>query len=335
MNYQKKYLYYKKKYLELKNQTGGNTLILSGPSAIYYYKHTKLNKKIIILGDIHNSFEGICNDKNSIDIITYLKNLFQTKIKLDLFIEADIPDKYQLLHGLNKKQLFDKSSDFITGVIEFSIDNYKKEKSKRIHFTDIRNNILGFKEFKQFDNVIKFLYNVETFKKDTNLFDFYMEYNNYINRSIFIIFEYIRDFMKDNGIKLEYNPNLPDIFVKEINKSHPNILKKLFPITLKYIVNYLDIITDEELKINNLDEINDIYKKCMLAIAAINDIYTVLRILKNDDIINCILYVGKAHCHIFYEYLTALEFDMTKYQLSKETSIRCLPNIEDFESFFK
>jgi hypothetical protein len=45
LNYNLKYLKYKKKYLELKNQKGGIKLNLSGPVSIYYYTNKKFNKK--------------------------------------------------------------------------------------------------------------------------------------------------------------------------------------------------------------------------------------------------------------------------------------------------
>ena len=46
-------------------QIGGGRINISGPVDIRYYINKKLKKKIIVIGDIHNSKDGVCNKKSN------------------------------------------------------------------------------------------------------------------------------------------------------------------------------------------------------------------------------------------------------------------------------
>ena len=76
-----KYQKYKYKYQQLKKllentktdvQTGGDSYKINGPVSLYLYK-SKLNKKILLLGDYHGSWENMCVNYSNPNI----KNLYQ------------------------------------------------------------------------------------------------------------------------------------------------------------------------------------------------------------------------------------------------------------------
>ena len=56
MNYKNKYVKYKQKYIELKNQFGGNSYTLIGPVNFVYFYNIIEHKSIILMGDFHDSF---------------------------------------------------------------------------------------------------------------------------------------------------------------------------------------------------------------------------------------------------------------------------------------
>ena len=99
MNYEK-YLKYKNKYLELKNQIGGNDIIVesfSGSNSFYYYKITDKespynNKKILLYGFIH-LYDRRCLDcdehNNCYPISSYIEKVAETKC-IDVFQEVNI-----------------------------------------------------------------------------------------------------------------------------------------------------------------------------------------------------------------------------------------------------
>ena len=309
-------------------QIGGGRINISGPVDIRYYINKKLKKKIIVIGDIHNSKDGVCNKKsNSMTITEYLNKLLDTNLNLDIFIEEIIPD---LKHIYNKNRYIKYGNDFISEIINFGIKNYKKDKTKRIHFTDIRNSFLGHESFKKLEMILDLFDNVKDKNKFINLFKFYNEYCNDHIETIFTIYNELNN--KTFTDKINYS----ELLMKVIRKSDKMIVDKILKITIDYIRQYLDILFSEY-KDNeqNYELIFNIYKKGIYAEAAINDIYTILRILKNDDIKNSIIYVGKAHCDIFSKYLKILEFEpLEKYINRDDKYIRCMENVISFEDFF-
>ena len=73
MNYKRKYIKYKKKYLELKIQLGGAAPNIAGPISFYYLKTVESKKQILLLGDIHTSLDSI--PSNYTDVVTFIKQL--------------------------------------------------------------------------------------------------------------------------------------------------------------------------------------------------------------------------------------------------------------------
>lgn len=345
MNSKDKYLKYKNKYLELKKQIGGNLGMienLSGPTSIDYYINPTINKRIIVLGDIHNSMEGVCDvDANTMDIVDYFEELIKTDINLDFFIEKDIPDKYQLYYGLKIDKLMgDYSIDFMKKVWKFSFNNYKKNPTKKLHFTDNRNKLLGHETFMSFGTIFELLQKINSFNEDINLKDFFYEYNKVLIENLFIFGKLLRKIqllkLEDIIIEEPDEKYLPENLIKEIKKSTPAVLNKVSSVIKKYYEGFFDMLFDESLVINltNLRYLDILYSRGQLLEAVVSDLYTILRIMKDDDIQNCILYVGQAHGQIMHDYLTELGFNLVRHNVSEETQYRCIKNIIPFHSFF-
>jgi len=67
MNNYEKYKKYKNKYLKKREQKGGY-ISISCPSIIEYYENKDINKKIIVIGDIHGGMDELCESED-MDII--------------------------------------------------------------------------------------------------------------------------------------------------------------------------------------------------------------------------------------------------------------------------
>jgi hypothetical protein len=334
-----KYLKYKKKYNELKKQVGGIGEIksLQGPVSIDYYTNDN-GKKIIVMGDIHHSLEGGCTKKDDMmEIPKYLNEIFQLDSSIlssvDFFIETDIPLKPQLKSG-NLDQI--NSIDYLSQLGDLAITNYKKNPTRRMHFTDIRGKELqGFNVFYKFEHLLYLLHNIHSFKKDMSLFNFFYDHIESFTKSLF----HHGHILKEK--KFDYMIGLSEHLLKELDKSYksnPDIVNKLSKITLNYIRPYLDIMLDEKnqpnITLDNLDKLEKIYDLGKYASAALNDLYLILRIMKNDEFNNCILYVGKNHCEIICNYLTSIGFKINKCIRSNEPNIRCVSDILPFHEFF-
>jgi hypothetical protein len=374
MNYQSKYLKYKEKYLKLQNQKGGTNINLSGPVSIHYYENIKLNKKIIVLGDYHKpGEEGICNfigrTENDIPIEPYLYKLFDDKsINFDFFIEMDIPDKESLISGIvSSSYPLQYGQNFIRDIGLFGFKKYKKDPNKKVHFTDIRDNIYGYKEFCSFRFIPKLIDQIAAFKEEVNLLGFYKAFTGDFTNSCVALLDYINKIEnpshQNNFNEFAnnfYNKILPNILIKEINRTNPLIVKKLIIITKKYIEEYLKELEIKDRLINllNIDELYIINQKGFLVTIAIMDLYTVLRIIKSKDISNSIIYTGALHTKTIKEYFLELDFNMIKeienidndlmdnsskahgdeffINLQKKNPLfRCLRDITSFEEFFK
>jgi hypothetical protein len=97
---------------------------------------------------------------------------------------------------------------------------------------------------------------------------------------------------------------------------------------------------------NHLTLLKELYYDGIIASACLADVYTILRILKNNDITNSIVYVGYLHSKIIYEYLTSIGFRYVKEigntkkvdeQLKNGNSdflIRCVKDAIPFDYFF-
>lgn len=278
---------------------------VDGPNKINYYSYK--NKKIIVIGDIHGDYNGKCDD-NNINIIEYLKKI---KSNVDIFIEERIPNNKLLNNKIN-------NIDYMSEIINYGKLEYKKNKNKRFHFTDVRYDLNGHELFRGFNILQKYIN-----KNLINIFDEFI--NNYVNQ-IYEIFLFI----KDNNIK----NNIPYYFHKEyikLKKNNNNIFNKLNPI----LFNYIDKFIGNYVNIKNDSEINNIYKLGMNAGAAIADFYTISRIMKSNEYNNCILYVGVAHLDIIHDYLININFK-NDYNLSSNiNNFRCIDNLIDFDEYFR
>ena len=319
LNYKNKYLKYKNKYLNLKKQIGGNLdniNKLSGPVSVDYYNNDKINKKIIVLGDIHNGMDNICiQDDNTMDIISYYNELYKTDIKIDFFIEQDIPSKESLINPSLLKQV-PHINDYISGILDFCIKNYKKNLTKRIHFSDIRGYFKDFNKFVDLDECISFFY----FYK-SQLVDFHS------------LLRLLKTKLEESNY--ESNENIPEQLLKEFRKTNPDIIEKLVPKIIVYINEYINLIDDDKNSEDmNLIKLQNIYNFCSYIISYISDLYVVLRLIKNDDINNIILYVGLAHAKIYYNLFNDLKINLIQHIESENPLYRCIKNIIPFNKFF-
>lgn len=357
VDYRHKYLKYKSKYLDAKGEcsmAGGmndeqgrsmttshisqkytkddsNDIYISGPSSIIVYKNTVLDKIIIVIGDIHGSNEDTCpDDFKALTIVDYMKNLFTTSdIPLDVFIEEYIPDKFSRKEGkLKLKTDIQSGIDYIGELTKLYQSYYKKKDNIRIHFTDIRNQLSGFESYVNFKKIINEIiiyidsFNETFYEGDWNLFKAIFNIQHYYIDSLTSISKYIEE---PNSV---YKDLVPEYLLKEIERTDPEITKLLLPITSKYINQYLEIAfaKNSNITLKTLDNLNDWFYKGIDAAASLTDLYTILRIMKNKDIKNSILYVGNKHITILDDYLSKIGFTIHyKYESDLDKSdFRCI-----------
>jgi len=349
--YDYKYNKYKIKYLNLKiNQTSGsmmrtlNTIkYISGPIVIKYLSNDFLNKKIIIMGDKHEDKEGVCPMLDSITITDYIQRIIidNTSI-IDFFIEIDLPRHRSSVSQINQFQNgIGSDIDFMRELKYIAFDNYKKNPNFRIHFTDIRYSIDGWKEFDIFDSVLNHGKKNDPDIAVRNIFRLYktitIKYNTFLTQ----LYSIINQLCKDATDETCYLPYLgiPYQFSKEINKLFTFLFieekKLLLNILLKNIKIYLDSIEEEQdIRLDNIDKIYEIYRKGMYASAYITDLYLIARILKSKEIKNCILYNGYNHVNSIQDYLDVLSFNIDYVERSRKNYIRCIKITQSFLDYF-
>lgn len=355
MDYYDKYIKYKNKYLSLvKNKmTGGNLenvgKAINGPVAISYLENQELGKKIIILGDIHINKDGICDDTQDID--KYLKEI-TTEKPIDIFIEIYYEENFQ--YSLNKLNLEKPTQNTYMNVMQqFMINEYKKNINKRIHYTDIRKDI-GADSLDFFSLLID---SIENGSVNLNLGE-----PNLVNDFIFNVLQKmtfslmsISDYIKFLEGKIESISRMPPYkFFKEINKLYDKHQQKtidLFEKTIRKIENYLMyffvFFTREKLDERhellrlrfklNTDTMLELLRLGQYATAAVTDLYTVARILKNDEYNNNIIYVGYAHYIYIKDLLESIGFQLIKEidnEKNRTENLRCIQNIIEFDEFF-
>ena len=346
-----KYNKYKVKYLNL--QKGGmsmdstgrristtNTIkYISGPIVIKYLSNDFLNKKIIIMGDQHEDKEGVCPMLDSITITDYIQRIIiENTTTIDFFIEINIP-KHEL-----SSRIFPytrNNIDFMRELRNIAFDNYKKNPNFRIHFTDIRYSIDGWKEFDIFDAVLNHGKQNDPDIAVKNIFRLYktitIKYNTFLTQLYSIINQLCKD-ATDETCYLPYI-GMPYQFSKEINKLFTFLFieekKLLLNILLKNIKIYLDSIEEEQdIRLDNIDKIYEIYRKGMYASAYITDLYLIARILKSKEIKNCILYNGYNHVNSIQDYLDILSFNIDYHERSRKNYIRCIKINQSFLDYF-
>lgn len=363
--YFKKYIKYKKKYLQTKNlfELGGaraaespNRMNLSGPTLIIYMSKTIGDDlyKFILIGESHDSKENICNPEEK-EIHNYIDELFKIEdLNFDIFIEDDTSFK-------NFKQPKDKRNfDFkIEGYLdELRIilwNNYKENTNKKIHFTDIRNidfyNNLDHK-LKSFYDIINYIYDytdyndVEENEQIDDAF-FYL-----ISHDVYRYYEKLRKSLenkrlnkcKKTDIKNSYIDILKinkylNIIYKSNNTEKKNIANSLLEKLEKLLVIYIEIFNiymKKKIKIlENFDEFFLLHESAININIFITELYTLLRIF-SKDIKNNIIYNGSVHTEILYEYLSNCGFTTDLIKEAEQPEISDTADeelIEDEEPF--
>ena len=344
MNYKQKYLKYKNKYLQLKQQGGLN---LSGPIIIDYYKHKTNGKKIIIIGDKHWDKSKICNTKiDTIEINKYFELLFDqsTDLKFNAFIEMNIPNK----HNLETNNIIINNEGYKEGylgdIIKLSIDNYNKNENKKIYFSDIRENIKGYDDYDRgMENIIELLKNIGNFKNDYNLLKIFdwQPYIATLYKFFFQLKPYYDNIKIGNDYKINNDEDIPKYLIDEMLEfNDKNQLASLLNIILLKIAKCVSDIdtTINFINLENISSLNKIQNIGHEIAIYITDLYTVLKIMNNNLINNSIIFGGVLHSNSFNEYLTISGFDLIYQKFSNKNEnqeeFRCVKDIIDFKTFF-
>lgn len=345
-----------------KHDGNGKKINLSGPVSIIYYKNEALNKKIITLGDVHSGKENLC-DPHEIFITDYLNNIISDK-PIDIFVESWKPlqnfliedERYRDLFKPNKK--FEEIEDFLKDVRRLALSEYKKNANKRFHFVDIRDQLSGWITLYNLEPFFKYVNN-SVIKIDSSMYERVI--SELFQKLINVIFAFF-EFLKGENVEaiekykeifpIDSANFIPYSFQKELtkleNKNHilAGKIKKVLEQKLNkflefYFETFVDIehVEHEHERDNEIiQKNNDLENRLKDITAQISDFYMIARIMKNDDITDCILYVGEAHQQFIKEYLLALNFDIVESQYNDYDAdykiSRCLNNITDFNEFF-
>lgn len=326
---------YNKKYILQNKQQGDNTNV-SGPNIIGYFVNTKLNKKIIVMGEFHEGTQGKCEQSGAQSITQYIKKI-STDYPIDIFIETNIP-LHKFLSTPNdlylqiEKIKLGPVDNFIRELINFSYTNYKSDPNKRFHFNDIRYEIPGQESFKNALEIINMIKDGKIKIEDDNLGELFHK----------LISEYVFSLININRWITDPEFNLPDEIVpyylfkeyKKLYESNPDILQPMVKILSNFIKIFLDNYFNS---IENLsiDMIDDIYMLGMIASAGITDFYTLARIMKSIEFNNCVIYGGIAHYSNLKLYLESIGFELINQITSSEENPKCIKNIIDFKDFFQ
>ncbi len=332
MEYHKKYLKYKNKYTNLKKQTGGNILKISGPVMIDYFYSKKFDKKIIIIGDRHNTKNGSCVEK-SITITDYYNHLLSTDMDINFFIETDIPDKSALYNPeLLSSKIHPKPDDYISEITNLLLSNYKKYPNKKIHFNDIRgknNGLSGHDRFKSFSEMLFILQEqIISINPDFDFKEFFFDFNKLYIENLFYLYKCIRE----NNFSDNRN-----LVIKELSRVDEESREKITAILLGYLEDFFDKFMNPEKKISfdKINELDEIIAYGMKVGSAVTDIYTISRIIKSKEYKNCILYNGVAHNKNLANYLLALDFINFKHLEPTNKEFQCINDVFPFEKFFE
>lgn len=331
-----------------------NVKNISGPLRICYFYNKKLNKKIILLGDMHIGIDFSC-PKDSIMIENYLHELFKLDFDIDLFIEADLPikkylKKKDLLGPLPKDykpeddHSYNWEPGYLSEIRKFGYRNYKKKEGKRVHLTDLRDDeITGFYKLAMFQ------------KAGIEKVDDYKKYTRENHKFILSMKKYF----ESNG--KVFGSNIPKHLIKELNKlqesSNKDVVNKIKNYILRHIEYYESYFKKENIDkaiihgISEVDIIHTIFDVQFRLNAVLSDIYTIARIMKSTEFNNNILYYGDAHVSNLIILLELIDFKVKDIKKSKDyehcqikspinTSIdcdefRCIRDIIQFDKFFK
>jgi hypothetical protein len=265
-------------------------------------------KVLYIFGDFHlnvnEQTECFCNDRLSMDI---------DKIIL-LFMKLEKTKQYDLFAEFYQNELENKSNNnrrrYIDGYIQLFQNNLIKNKNEikinpkypnyRFHYTDIRNNILYFK----------------------NIFYFYK--NNIQNKELTINkYVYLYSHLKTIIIK-SIKSLKNNVFIKKIlNKYSSSIIKKKIiyiynEIVLKNFDRIIKLI-DNLVNTKTIKYISKIDILCQNIFTALNDLYFIRRFLDKSYISNTILYTGLGHAsNIIFILVKFFNFEITHVSYIKK-----------------
>jgi len=330
---------------------------ISGPSQITYLYSNYFNKNIILIGEYHDSIKYSCI-KDSITIENYVNELFKQNISIDLFLEYHIPInlkkylnpdnilEYPIINDIDYNPIDLTSSNYddsyLTELRILASRKYKKlGDKKRIHFTDIRDDInTQFYKVSTISSKLKSI-DIKEYKRITE------GNHNYILG--------LRNYIISNGniAGTFINGNLWKEFEKFTKTKTESKYIEVGRKIKEYVINYID----QYLKIYNSSTqsttyIYELFRHQFHLNAVLSDIYTILRIFKNDEFRNCILYYGLAHIeninkllyHIgnftlkvnkFSETYHTCKFDNNGKMSDGCNEVRCVKNIIKFDDFFR
>ena len=195
------------------------TINLTGPVSISYYYNKTLNKKIIILGDRHRSYKGECNT-DTIKIKDYLASISNSGLTLDIFLETRMFEKKELQKGQLDYEY--KIYDYLGEVLQYGVDQYKKNPKNRYHFTDIR----GEDNVKDCDWSAYFKIDWYTALVENNLKQSYFSKKNLFGEFVYNLLIYITRDQLIDGSKC-FSPALIKTIGKMKNKNNENANKIL------------------------------------------------------------------------------------------------------------
>ena len=311
-------------------------IYLSGPVNVYYWQSDDYpNKKVILLSDIHESNEQ-CNSgyTPNYDIDQYLESVFNdTSIDtFDLFIEYDWSAVKKLV--LQKHSLGQTNGrDWMSKVVNLSLKKYKKNATKRIHFTDTRPFCGMHRETQNGINML--LENMNQLDEGFNYFDcFETIYWTYL-QYIYVFFEDVIKYQKRNDIPFNSRHYVLSKQIRKLEKliGRPKLLE-LLEIVMKSIRELFDAIWTNDHFIS-LQQFKQYGFELIIPITCINELYVFARMMK-PDFQNIVLYEGRAHIDFLCKFFKCLNFNVIYENTDGENAptYKCT-KVVPFDWYFK
>lgn len=308
-------------------QIGSSYINISGPVSITYLSND--SKKIILIGDRHLS--NLSCKENGIDIKSYINSLFDSEniTDFDLFIESDWNN---IKDQLSKGEIINfPENDYITKILNLAIEKYKKNINKRVHFSDVRDE-LNINTLEQIGRPLDdLLNNVTSINSNHNFIDiFFGFYNKFINM-IYHITLNIKSYLENDTTNIDLGSHLINKEIKQLNKED-----------LKKILNIFYTKSDSILKVlfspnyfMTLDIMNQNAFNILRIVTTLAELYTIARLMK-PEFKNIIVYSGSEHSTILIEFLISLDFKIDYQDLSglKDETFQCVTAIP-FDNYFK
>jgi len=350
-SYKIKYLKYKKKYFSLKNSnlvdnTGGSSYIdlestkslpgpkylnLSGPNIISYINIGKYEKKIILIGDMHN-IKNKCNGKD-IKLEDHIKNLFENNslTNFDLFIEFPYNEVKKLGGDISIIENRD-TEDYMHSIRKLGLENYKKNPNKRVHFSDIRDDDLATNLQHKSKVLNKILKTVKPIDPSLDYKDLIFEFHNFVVENIYQDYGAINDYINDKTDEFKLNSKILNKELKGLETiiGKENIKKVLTSVKIR-IEQLFDILFDDK-DIILFDNIGNIEFQIIDCFTLISELYTFARIFKSD-FNNIIVFEGESHIYMLSEFFKIIESEFIYHYISYPHKPQCVQAIP-FDKFF-